>query len=128
MLDHYSDAFDRAVPAATTEGKGQLETLLVNARRVLIKYPIAGAAGYRALMAEGRKFADTPEGREIQEMLTRSPVFLKARTLFEGMSGGMLRDEPSMLPSVILDAGMAELAHSEIERLLERLATMQPGK
>lgn len=95
-------------------------TLLREAQAVLVKYPIAAQAAFAALVREGRRFAATDEGRAWKSRLAGSPLVAQARTLFEGLAGGLLDEHGGALPSAYVDALIRALDR-DLERVLDDL-------
>ena len=93
---------------------------LQSAQLALLKYPIAGQAIYAALIREGRGFAKTDTGKALKTQLESSPAVAKARTLFEGLNGGMLAEQNSELPSSFLD-GLIDALDRDLETVLGEL-------
>src|SRR5580692_407187 len=62
-------------PAPDTE----LSAILRRAQLVLLKHPVAAQAAYAALIAEGRRFAATPEGAEWAAALAGSEELRRGR-------------------------------------------------
>ena len=95
-------------------------TLLREAQAVLVKYPIAAQAAFAALVREGRRFAATEDGRAWKSRLAGSPLVAQARTLFEGLAGGLLDEHGGALPSAYVDALIRALDR-DLERVLDDL-------
>lgn len=112
LLVRYSREFDEA---HARRGRGEAEaedaTLerLRAAQALLVKYPIAGQAAFNALVREGRRFSGTDEGRVWRQRLAGSPLLARARTLFEGLAGGIASEEGGALPSAYVDAFLRAL-------------------
>lgn len=122
LLDRYHRALDEAFPRR--DGDGQDDdagvALLREAQAVLVKYPIAAQAAFAALVREGRRFAATDEGRGWKARLAGSPLVAQARTLFEGLAGGVLHEHGGALPSAYVDALIRALDR-DLERVLDDL-------
>ncbi len=83
----------------------RIDTLLRAAQVVLVTYPFAAVRGYRALVAEGRRYAETEEGRELADRLARSELVGRARTTFLFMTKGLLHDGADRLvPTAVIQA------------------------
>jgi hypothetical protein len=92
------------------------------AQLLLLKYPVAGQAAFSALIAEGRRFAQTPEGERWQSRLSRSSLIHRARLVWEITTLWMLEeDPPHLLPSAYLDALCMAASSEELEPLLDQL-------
>jgi hypothetical protein len=80
----------------------------------------AAQAAYRALVREGRAFAQTEEGRRIRGRLARSELVARLRTAWELVTLGMLRDDtpPGAIPSVIVEALVQAVLRGRFEARL----------
>lgn len=120
LLEKHNRDFDAVHAQKTPESEDETIARLRGAQLALLKYPIAGQAIYAALIREGRQYAKTPEGASMREKLGNSPAVAKARTLFEGMSGGMLAEHNSQLPSTYID-GFLDALDKDLEVVLSEL-------
>jgi len=112
LLGRYNRDFDEALSRRSHgEPEDQDATLkrLRDAQLLLVKYPIASQAAFAALVREGRRFAGTDEGQEWKRRLSASPLLARARTLFEGLSGGVVGEDAGALPSSFVDAFLRTL-------------------
>ncbi|WP_437963107.1 hypothetical protein WMF04_25550 [Sorangium sp. So ce260] len=112
LLTRYSREFDEALARRASgeaeAGDAVLERLRA-AQALLVKYPIAGQAAFNALVREGRRFSQTDEGRGWNRRLAGSPLLARARTLFEGLTGGIVSEEGGAVPSAYVDAFLRAL-------------------
>lgn len=112
LLIRYSREFDEALGRRASgeaePGDAVLERLRA-AQALLVKYPIAGQAAFNALVREGRRFSETDEGRTWKRRLAGSPLLARARTLFEGLAGGIVSEEGGAVPSAYVDAFLRAL-------------------
>ncbi|MSP60186.1 MAG: hypothetical protein EXR72_07555 [Myxococcales bacterium] len=107
---------------------GELVQLLRAAQLLLVKYPVAARATVRSFVAEGRRFAETEEGRAWSETLADSELLRRGRLVWEGCSLNMLEeDDRTVFPSVLLEALVAAAAHANLETLLARLFGAHDG-
>ncbi len=75
------------------------------ASEFFLKHPLAAQALFTALVAEGRRFAQTPEGRRWRAGLAQSELVRRGRALWEGSLLNMLDDDPdAVMPSSVFDA------------------------
>jgi hypothetical protein len=113
MNDADKDADDSAGPRRS-DGDGlptvyllSSETALQVLRRLqvlVLKHPVAAKAAFGALIAEGRAFAQTPEGKAWQDKLAASELLHRARLVLDFPGLSMLEcDSPEVLPSAYLD-------------------------
>jgi len=89
---------------------------------MIFKHPAATQAVYAALVAEGRRFAETEEGARLAESLARSDLVAKARMVWEVLSMSAFRENGDGLPSVIVDDFARAAQRDGIETILSRLA------
>jgi hypothetical protein len=122
LLDRYHRALDDAFARQDGDPPGDdaSMTLLREAQAVLVKYPIAAQAAFAALVREGRGFAATDEGRAWKSRLAGSSLVARARTLFEGLAGGLLDERGRALPSAYAEALIRALDR-DLERVLDDL-------
>lgn len=122
LLDRYHRALDDAFARQDGDRPGDDASvaLLREAQAVLVKYPIAAQAAFAALVREGRCFAATDEGRVWKSRLAGSSLLARARTLFEGLAGGLLDERGRALPSAYADALIRTLDR-DLERVLDDL-------
>lgn len=121
---------ERMLPATPEQGadtargpeEEELAEVLRGLRSVLLQYPLASQAAFSALVAEGRRFAATPEGAEWRAALAGSDVVRKGREVWEALSLGLVEEEPStVVPSTYLEALFQAANLPELEALLRRL-------
>jgi hypothetical protein len=99
-----------------------LARLLREAQFLLLKHPAAAQAAFAALVAEGRRFAATPEGRRWHERLAGSPFVRRGRVLWESSVLGMLEETPvGLLPTALLDAIVGATGREDLQRFVARL-------
>lgn len=90
------------------------------AQSALLKYPIAAQAAFAAMVREGRRYAETEEGEQWRRRLAGSAMLGKARTMFEGLSSGMLAEDGAALPSTYVD-GFLQALDRNLEEVLGEL-------
>jgi hypothetical protein len=96
--------------------------ILQEAQFLLLKYPAAAQAGFQALVEEGRRFAETEEGRRWQRRLAGSELVRRGHMLWEGSAADMLEADPtSILPTALLDAIAAAVSRSDLSDLLDQI-------
>jgi hypothetical protein len=109
-------------PAATGGGDGELVALLRALQRTLFRHPLAFRAAFAALAAEGRRFANTPEGEACRQRLAASELLPRARLFGRMLGFSMLEeDEPERLPSAYLEGLFRLAGHPDADRVLDRL-------
>lgn len=95
--------------------------------RAIVKHPIAAQSAYRALVREGRAFAETDEGRRIRGQLARSELVARLRTAWELVTLGMLDDDtpPGAIPSVMIEAFVQAVLRDRFEARLHAALVRQ---
>jgi hypothetical protein len=97
-----------------------LETVLRQASLLVLKHPIAAQAIFAAFVAEGRRFATTPEGRRWKRALADSALVRRGRALWERSVLSMLQDTPdTVIPTAILDAVVQAIGRDDLPDLIE---------
>jgi len=95
---------------------------LAGLQRVIFKYPMATQAAFSALVAEGRRFASTPEGRDLALRLTSAKEMDRARMLWEVLSMSAFTEQyDGPLPSLFVETLVRTLKTQHLEPLLTRL-------
>jgi hypothetical protein len=96
-----------------------LVELLQQAERALLTHPLAAQAGFSALVAEGRRFASTPEGAALATALTSSPLIAGLRRLWETTTLNMLEENPlSIVPTMYVEALFRAAKSTDLEDVL----------
>ncbi len=104
------------------EPDDRLEALLRRAQLGLIQHPVASQAIIRALVAEGRRFAQTDEGDTLRRQLAGSELVQRGRAVWEGLTLNMFTpDDRTALPSVLVDAVLGAATRDDLERVLAGL-------
>lgn len=89
---------------------------------VLLRYPLAAQAAFSALVAEGKAYADTPEGHDLLRRISRSKKAARLRIIWEVLTmSGMTEKPEGALPGVFLDKLARTLTVEGIEPLIARL-------
>lgn len=106
----------------------ELTAALRALQSTLIRHPIATQAAFRALVKEGKAWAETPEGAEWKHRLARSEVVARARITWEGLTNNVFESEgENVIPSTLIDAVIAASGHPALEALLARLHAEEGG-
>jgi hypothetical protein len=91
-------------------------------RRAIATYPIAAQAIFAALVAEGRRYVRTDEGRELARQLAESVWTQRARMVWETVSlTSLSEDDGAVLPSTCVEAVLNAARSEGLESLLSRL-------
>jgi len=107
---------DEVLPRLVLEGEGTLRRILIGWRRLIIEEERGLRVVVRSFIAEGRRFAETEEGRQWLEALSRSEVIGRGRVLWDLYSSGRDQGEPDMTPSQWLWALLDALKSPEFGR------------
>jgi hypothetical protein len=100
----------------------ELTRTLAVLQRAIFKYPMAVQAAFETLVAEGRSFAQTDEGRDWQERLLRAKQTGRLRMVWEVLSlGAFTERSDGLLPSVFVDSLVRTLTREHLEPLLSRV-------
>jgi hypothetical protein len=108
--------------AATEEPDKPLAELLLALSDVLLRHPIAVQAAFAALAAEGRRFAETPEGARCKEDLAASELFDRVRLIWRSLGMHSFVEQPTeILPSFFLDGAIRAAVLDKLEPLLSSI-------
>jgi hypothetical protein len=109
-------------PAGAAPRADDLSELLRRAQLLLLKYPVAAQAAFAALIAEGRRFAATPEGAEWAAALAGSDLVRQGRRVWDAVTMNMLEENPNtVVPSAYLEALLRAARSTDLEGTLRRL-------
>mgnify|MGYP000063545447 CR=1 FL=1 len=115
---------DKALPVLSlTEADGEdIEHILQRYERIYSRYPLATAAAVRSLIAEGRKYAATSEGKAVKNSLARAPAVRRGRLIWDACGLDVLADSSTKeLAGELVDRFLSALGDEGIERALSRL-------
>lgn len=104
------------------EPEDELTSALWEAQRLLVKHPVAARAAFRALVAQGRRFAETNEGARWKERLVGSELVRRGRSVWELATLGMLDESPRVLPTQFVDMLSYAAGLADLEPVLARAA------
>ena len=119
---------DEAVPVVDL-GEPEAERLdvLRAAQAWVIEHPVAAQSLFAAFVAEGRRYAATPEGAALRERVAGSDLARRGRVLWEVGTLNVLEERPEgPLPGRVVEAMAQALATPDLERLLARLFRLEP--
>lgn len=101
-----------------------LAALLRHIQAAILEHPLAAQAAFRALVAEGRRFAETDEGAAWAARLSGAPLVTRGRLAWEALSLNALDDDPEVvMPSAVLDAFVQALGSADLELALSAAIT-----
>jgi hypothetical protein len=117
-----------AEPRRPEAGDEELAAVLRKLQGLLLQYPVASQATFSALVAEGRRFATTPEGAEWKAALAGSELVRNGRQLWDALALDRVEEDAStVVPSAYLEALFQGAASPELERLLRLLRNPKAG-
>lgn len=97
------------------------QTLAALQRNILLN-PLAAQALFSSLVAEGRRFSETPDGERWRQRLAGSELIGRSRILWDAMTlRGLEDDEDVLLPSAVIEAFVKAASGPDMERLLQDL-------
>ena len=100
----------------------ELSGVLRKCQLLLLKYPVAAQAVFRAFVAEGRAFGKTAEGRRWRQELSSSDLIRRGRVVWEVGTLNLLEENAdTVLPSKLLDAVVYTAGIEALEPMLSRL-------
>ncbi len=108
-----------SVPIVTFSNPDDLSKLLEGMRDVLMHHPIAAQAAFSALVREGRRFSQTPEGKAHMERLAASELLPRLRLVWDTLGMHAFVEEPDeAIPSFFLDGAVQAATLAGLEPLL----------
>lgn len=122
-----TDELDSMLDLLVAEPDDELSRLLFELRWLVIKHPVAAQAAFRALVAEGRSFATTAEGRAWRARLESSELVRRGAAVLELGTLGMLDgDSDRVLPTQLIDAFARAASRRDLEEALARRLEPDP--
>ncbi len=91
-------------------------------QRLLVRNPQAARAILQALVAEGRRFAGTPDGQRWKKSLSTSALVQHGRLIWQAYGlDSLLDSEPVLVPSDWLDYLIDGIEKADLETILSQL-------
>jgi hypothetical protein len=113
----YSDGDARG-----TRGERELTRVLRRVNEALFRYPLAAQAAFSSLVAEGRRYARTPEGAVWRDRLLAARETANAQLLWEILSSRtFMADSSGVLPDTLVDSLSRAIRLRGLEPLLARI-------
>lgn len=82
----------------------ELDELLAGLQLLVLRHPVAASAAFATLVAEGRRYAATPEGQTLRARLGATPVARRLREALEiGTMNALDADPTGPLPSDLVE-------------------------
>ena len=99
-----------------------LTQLLGEMHTLIARYPYVARTLAAAFVAEGQRFAETPEGREWYETLSESELIRRGQLIWEAYGlDNLVESEPEHLPAMWTDTFATAAAHTDLESILSLL-------
>jgi hypothetical protein len=112
-----------------TENAPPIDELLRGAERLLLLHPVAAQAGFSALVAQGRRFAATPEGAQLAQALSTAPVLARLRRIWETTTLNMLEERSTkVVPNMYVEAIFRAARSANLEDLLRTVRPTEEGR
>jgi hypothetical protein len=114
-----ADGDDPTPTVVLRESEDELGDVLREAQLAVLRHPTVAQSILRAVLAEGRRFAETPAGRRWRLRLAGSELVRRGQVAWERSALGMLEEQSAtVLPSMLLDAMVTALASGELPPIL----------
>lgn len=99
-----------------------LAQLLEEMHNLIARYPYVARTLAAAFVAEGRRFAETPEGHEWYITLSQSELIRRGQLIWEAYGlDNLVESEPEHLPTIWSDTFATASAHTDLESILSLL-------
>ncbi len=110
------------VPEFDVHEEDGLFAALRQAQQLILRYPVSAQALFASVVAEGRAFAETPDGAALRDRLAGSELIRRGRVVWEVGTLNVLEEEPATaLPSKLMDALAKAATVPDLEPMLTRL-------
>ena len=110
------------LPRLVLRDDDSLAHRLRNGQRLLTSSPELVCIVVQACVAEGRRFAQTPEGARWKDTLSRSELIRRGRLVWKAYGlDALLEGAPKLVPSDWLDSFVAQIGSADLEALLAAL-------
>lgn len=107
---------------ASEEREAAVLEALRAGQHLMMRYPVASRRAIESFCEEGKRFAQTEEGRALKEKLGRSSAMRKARTVWETTTLNLMEErEEALLPSMMLEALFLAGSMKNLEPFLMQL-------
>jgi hypothetical protein len=112
----------RAFDPAPAFNDDVIQRLLVELQNLIARYPFVARTLAAAFVAEGHRFAQTPEGREWYDILSRSELIRRSQLIWETYGlDNLLESTPEHLPGIWMDTFAAGAMHTDLESMLSMM-------
>lgn len=105
-----------------------IQRLLTEMQNLIARYPYVARSLAAAFVAEGHSFAQTPEGQQWYELLSRSEMIRRGQLIWETYAlDNLLESTPEHVPGIWLDTFAAGAMHTDLESILSMLLVQGAG-
>lgn len=116
------------LPDMAGDDEEAVANVVAAGQRFVLKHPSAAQALYRALVAEGRRFAGSEDGHAWRARLEASPAIRRLRPLWEAATFNVLdATGESALPSKLVELVAQAVSHADIEATTAFLSERSTG-
>lgn len=106
----------------------ELGQLLADLRWLVLRHPVATKRAARALIEEGRRFAETEDGEAWKRRLAGSELVSRGQLVLDvGTWGALDSEEDHLLPTQVIDALARASARRDLETELARRVEVDEG-
>lgn len=106
----------------------ELSGLIAEIRWMTLRHPVAARSAVRALVAEGRRFAMTEEGKHWKARLARSELVHRGQVVWDvGTLGALDGAEDHLIPTQLIDAFARASARRDLESAVSRRIEIDDG-
>ncbi len=124
MTNRGSDALPRLI----LQDNDSLISVLRFIQRLLVQNPQAVGTIVQAVVAEGYRFAESPDGQRWKGLLTRSELMQRGRLIWDSYGfGSLMETTPALVPSDWLELIVSGLMNADLETVLTQLIDMREG-
>ena len=108
------------IPVVRLQDQDELSSILVSLQKALLKHPEATQALLHSLAEEGKRFAETTEGKQLQQSLVQSELLRRLSRVWEATSLWIFDpvNTTDILPSAYLDALTQAAMSEDLEGLM----------
>jgi hypothetical protein len=111
-----------SVPTVHFTNPDDLAHVLERLRDVIVRHPIAAQAAFSALAHEGRRFAETEEGKVWKDRLVASELLGRVRLIWNCLGMHTFVEQPvDVLPSFFLDGAVRAASLQGLEPFLSAI-------
>ncbi len=107
---------DHVIDAPDPVGSALMELQLA-----ILRHPVAAQAIFSSLVAEGRRYTESADGRALAAKVAKSDLAQRGRVVWDVLTMSALTDGDDVIPSVVLDAFMESIDNDRLEPWLSSL-------